>query len=319
MNTFDTEQTQCVICGTTEGQVEASGVDYIYEGSSQICVAWRCTNCGHIYLNPRPTVNSIPILYPENYASFSGKFTEESKVISRLKEYIMMRRIRKFLKDLPAGARFLDIGCGDGQLLEAVKRQFPSIEVQGLDWRFEPEARRRLEAQGIILHESRLETADLPTSHFDLVTMNQLIEHLWQPRECLEMVRRILSPLGWLVLATPDVEGYDRQFFISGLWGGYYFPRHLNLFSRRLLLRLLTDCGLETIESCNLVAPVVWCYSLKAFTKIRFPSARWLHRICDVHNVPLMAIFTLLDMVAILFRVSTSNQTLVARPIQTQP
>lgn len=319
MNTFDTEQTHCVICRATEGQAEASGVDYIYEGSSQISVAWRCAGCGHIYLNPRPTPNSISVLYPSNYASFSGKFTEGSWLTSRLKEYVMMRRLRKYLDDLPSGARFIDIGCGDGQLLEAVKRRSPSLEVHGLDWRFEPKVRSRLEGQGIVLHESRLETANLPASHFDLVTMNQLIEHLWQPRECLTMVSKTLTPVGRLLLATPDVDGYDRQYFNSGLWGGYYFPRHLNLFSRSLLSKLLFECGLETVESQVLVAPVVWCYSFKALAKTRFPSAKWLHQVCDVHNVALMGALTLLDLLAIVSGVRTSNQALVARRNQIQP
>lgn len=318
MKNFLTEGTQCIICGTTEGEIEASGIDYVYEGSSQPCTAICCANCGHIYLNPRPTADSVPILYPANYASFSGKFTNGNRLIASLKEYVMMRRIRRFLKDLPPGAKFLDIGSGDGQLLEAIKRQFPEIEVHGLDWRFEPNLRSRLQSLGICLHESLFESTDLAGNRFDLITMNQLIEHLWEPRECLKKVGHILSNEGRLVLTTPNVDGYDRQLFRSGLWGGYYFPRHLNLFSGKLLQVLIAECGLETIARDDLVAPIVWCYSLKAFTKARLPRLKWLHRACDTHNVPLIALATLLDLTAKLFRVPTSNQVLVARLVPTR-
>lgn len=314
LNNFDTERTCCVVCGSSEGKAEASGIDYIYEGSSQICTAWRCTGCGHIYLNPRPTTDAIGVLYPPNYASFSGKFTNGNTALSRLKEHIQMRRINKLLSRLPKGARYLDIGCGDGQLLEAVKRSFPEMEVHGLDWKFEPEVRRRLAALNIVLHESLLEDANLPASYFDLVTMNQLIEHLWDPRKCLSMVHRILSPQGRLILATPNIQGYDRRLFRTGLWGGYYFPRHLNLFDRPLLVRLLSECGLETIHSRSLVAPVIWCYSLKALMKSRFPSVHWAHRLFDVHNLPLMAVFTVMDLLAIFLEIPTSNQEIVAQP-----
>lgn len=313
MSDFIVQPTRCAICGSSEGDVEATGCDYIYGGSSQTCVAVRCAGCGHVYLNPRPIPAEAGVLYPANYASFSGKFTHGNSWLARAKEHIMMRRVRKLLAGLPAGARFLDIGCGDGQLLEAVKRQFPGLEVHGLDWRFSPEVRARLAAMGIVLHESMLENAELPESGFDLVTMNQLIEHLWEPADCLRMVRRILAPQGRLALTTPNIDGYDRRFFKSGLWGGYYFPRHLNLFSRSSIGRLMSDCGLEVEEYRSLVAPVVWCYSLKAWVRTRFPANRRLYDACDVHNIPLMALFTAADMFAIVLGVPTSNQSLVVR------
>ena len=101
--------------------------------------------------------------------------------------------------------------------MRAARRKFPEIEVHGLDWKFEPEVRRQLEALNIVTHESLLEDANLPASYFDLITMNQLIEHLWDPRECLSMVRRILSHRGRLILATPNIHGYDRRLFRAGL------------------------------------------------------------------------------------------------------
>lgn len=316
MNEFVTETTNCVICGSSDGQVEASGYDYVYRGSTQIATAWRCSGCGHVYLNPRPTSAGIAVLYPNNYASFSGKFTRGNSVLTVMKEFIMMRRITRLLNELPKNAKFLDVGCGDGQLLEAVKNRFPDMEVHGLDWRFEPDARYRLMNNGIILHESMLERAELPEASFDLITMNQLIEHLWEPRDCLLMVRRILSPSGRLYLTTPDVDGYDRKLFKQGLWGGYYFPRHINLFSKPLLHQLLADCGLEIDEFKNLVAPVVWCYSLKAWLQIRFPAYKRLYNAIDVHNLLLMAFFTMVDFGAIILGLTTSNQALVAHPVK---
>ena len=312
LNTFRTEKTSCVICGATDGCAEANGIDYIYEGSAQMCIAWRCTECAHVYLNPRPVIDSIDTLYPSNYPSFSGKFTNNN-VLKRIKDFIQIHRIQQLLNKLPPGAKFIDIGCGDGQFLEVIKKKFPELEVHGLDWKFGLDVRQRLEAQNIVLHESLVENAKLPTSYFDLVTMNQLIEHVWEPRKCLSVVRQILSSHGQLVLTTPNIQGYDRQFFSTGLWGGYYFPRHLNFFNRSLLERLLDECGLETIQSRSLVAPIIWCYSIKSLAKTRFPKMNRLHRFVDVHNVVLMAFFTMLDLFMIFFRVSTSNQEVRAQ------
>lgn len=313
MKRFKTEKTACLICGEAAGQIEATGLDYIYGGSIQLSEALRCSGCGHIYLNPRPTTDSVSILYPANYASFSGKFTNKNGLIGELKQRVMLKRVHKYLADLPPGAKFLDLGCGDGQLLEAVKRRFPAIEVHGLDWQFSPDLSSHLKSLGIHLHESLLENADLTGNKFDLITMNQLIEHLWQPRECLQTIQKALAPDGLLILTTPNADGYDRKLFRSGLWGGYYFPRHLNIFDSGNLKRLIAECGFETISREDLVAPVVWCYSFKALMVVRFPAHTWLHRMCDTHNIPLLAMATTVDLAAKLFGAATSNQMLVAR------
>ena len=84
-------------------------------------------------------------------------------------------------------------------------------------------------------------------------------------------------------------------------------------------MRLLAECGLEIIYSRSLVAPVIWCYSLKAFVKRNFPSANWTNRFFDVNNLPLIAVFTAMDLTAILLRIPTSNQEMVAQQTELQP
>jgi SAM-dependent methyltransferase len=225
----------------------------------------------------------------------------------------MLNRFRAFLAEVPDGGSYLDLGCGDGQLLEAVKRVRPNIQVHGLDWKFVPSLRERLESSGIILHESTLERAALPTRHFDLITMNQLIEHVWDPRSCLSTIERSLSGSGKLLIATPNADGYDRRFFRRTSWGGYYFPRHLNLFNKSSLATLVAQSGMSVVKCENLLAPVVWCYSLKASALLRFPKSEWLHRFFDLQNVSLLAFFAGLDAIAIAAGAETSNQMLIAR------
>lgn len=314
MMDFPTESTHCVVCGCAEGKVEARGRDYIYHGSEQLLGAMRCAGCGHVYLNPRPAPSALAVLYPSNYASFDGKFIRRRSPLSWLKERVMLARIDPLLERLPPGGGFLDVGCGDGQLLEAVRRRHPDVKVHGLDWKFSPDRRKTLEGLGIVLHESRLEQATLPAGQFHLVTLNQIIEHLWEPRACLATLHRALAPEGRLAIATPNVDGYDRHLFRDGTWGGYYFPRHLNVFSEHSIRRLLEDCGFVVEQARSLVAPVVWCYSLKAATQLRFPAAAWLQRLCDVGNVPLLALFAGIDLIAMSFGAKTSNQSVVARP-----
>ena len=91
----------------------------------------------HIYLNPRPKIKDISIIYPKNYASFSGKFSKQNPILTKIKDSVLLSRFSMFGAKLPENARILEIGCGDGQLLKAIKRKHMSFEVTGLDWKYQ--------------------------------------------------------------------------------------------------------------------------------------------------------------------------------------
>src|SRR5436190_11088109 len=100
--------------------------------------------------------------------------------------------------------RLLDIGCSEGRFGAAVKEMLPLCEV----WGVEPSAaaaaaKTRLDR----VFTSRIEELqELPDGHFDVVTMNDVLEHLPYSEPALELVRRVLKPDGRLVLSLPNVR-----------------------------------------------------------------------------------------------------------------
>lgn len=305
------EQTDCIICRSKSARTEARGRDFIYGCGEDVFSAVRCLDCGHIYLNPRPAPEAIGVIYPPAYATFSGKFS--GSAIQRVKNGVTFGRLRKIVGRLSPHMRIIDIGCGDGELLLTIREHLRHGELFGLDWKFPQNVRDRLEGHGIHLVEARMEEAELPAAHFDLVVMNQLIEHLWDPRAALASIRHALKPTGLLLLSTPNIDGYDRHLFGEGLWGGYYFPRHLNLFSEQSLRRLLQESGFEPLIHRDLVAPLVWLYSLRAWIQTRTPSLRGVEKLLEPSNLPLLFLLATLDFIASRFGETTSNQNVLAR------
>lgn len=158
-----------------------------------------------------------------------------------------------------------------------------------------------------------IEDVDISDQSFDVITMNQLIEHLWDPRRALERCRHALKPRGWLVIETPNPDGYDRCLpFRAGAWGSYYWPQHLNLFSRSHLTTLVEEAGLRVVQWKPLLAPTCWTYSVRSVAMRVGYRGRLLHRILSDANPPALAFFAAIDLAAVTAGATPSNQKLIA-------
>lgn len=113
--------------------------------------------------------------------------------------------------DLRAGLRVLDIGCGTGNLVVAVRRRYPDVEVVGLDpdVRALDRAHRKAARAGLAVRLDQGYAQEMPYADgaFDRVLSSLMFHHLGQAAKegMLAEVRRVLRPGGLLVLA--DFEG----------------------------------------------------------------------------------------------------------------
>ncbi len=272
----------------------------------------RCLFCGHIYLSPRPTASAASIIYPDNHLSFAGTIAK-SIIMSRVKKFAILRRLRSLLTTAPR-VRILEIGFGDGELLLGIRGRLPDAELEGLDFHVHPDVARDLRSKGIRLIEGMAEDVRLNENYYDLIIMNQLIEHLWDVDKVLQDCLKALKPSGFLSIETPDSAGYDRYIFRKGLWGSYYYPRHLNLFSQSGLRKVLERTGFQVVKNYNTVAPVCWVFTMNSIAG-RYPAWCWLRKIFTVTNVAPIAVFTLIDLLALGVRFHSSNQRVVARRV----
>src|SRR5262249_30831259 len=150
----------CVACGSTvAAPVLTDAEDWEYRVPGRFRFV-RCGDCGLVYMSPRPGRDELLRFYPADYHAYERP---TSRLFSSLDGMKLRRRVRGYLAHLGSGRRILDVGCGDGALLEEFRRHGCSI-LAGVD--FSPlvgDAEGRFD-----FFRGTLEEAPWPDASFDL-------------------------------------------------------------------------------------------------------------------------------------------------------
>ncbi|HYM54513.1 MAG TPA: class I SAM-dependent methyltransferase [Solirubrobacteraceae bacterium] len=97
--------------------------------------------------------------------------------------------------------RWLDIGCGRGDLLRRIRDEWEPAELWGIDpidW-LDDDLRADVNFQALAAEQA----VDLPV--FDRVMMVEVIEHLEAPWSALRQAARLVAPGGRIVVSTPNL------------------------------------------------------------------------------------------------------------------
>lgn len=109
-----------------------------------------------------------------------------------------------------AATRVLEVGCGDGVLLEAVTRSPRGTlqQVAGVDLSFSRLERARGRVSGLFACASAT-ALPIRSGSFDRVICAEVLEHLIDPGAALAELARVLAPSGRLLISVP-VVGWSR-------------------------------------------------------------------------------------------------------------
>lgn len=283
----------CCLCGVEDADPVGVGEDFEYRTSPDTFLAVRCRRCRLVYLNPRPADDEAGRIYPDHYHAFDFK-PEEFGLVYGVRRRLEARRALGWCHSLPADARILDVGCGDGfhlRLLRDYGQPGWALEGVDTDERAVAAARRT----GLTVHRGRVEELDLPAGCYHLVLMVMTVEHLADPVRVLRAVGRLLVPGGRVVIVTDNAGSPDFRLFGGRHWGGYHFPRHLVLFDKRTLAGLAEAVGLTAESVRSTFSPVNWTYSVRNWLD-DWGWPRWLVNRFSLRSAPVLALFTLLDL-----------------------
>lgn len=119
--------------------------------------------------------------------------------------------VNRLVKTHIRGLNVLDIGCGDGVLLERIARSKPS-HATGVDLNEDAIAYARKKTEHIphLTFFSGSATALPVADHsFDTIVCSEVIEHLSHPEMLLNEIQRVWTGKGIVVLTTPIRLAYQ--------------------------------------------------------------------------------------------------------------
>jgi len=222
----------------------------------------RCLGCGLAYVNPRPTAAEIGRYYPDDYHTARGA----GGLVQRLEDAWRRRQfaeVTRWLAGLrPRRGRLLDVGCGSGELLEALRAD--GWRVSGV----EPSARSAGIARaqrGLDVQAAAFDDAELVDGSFEVVVFAAALEHLHDPLAALTRARRLLAPDGLVaVMNLPRLDAPQARLF-GGRWVGLDLPRHLYHFEPGTFAATARRAGLRVIATepySRRHSPAFWTASL---------------------------------------------------------
>jgi len=223
------EEVDCPLCK------ESKNIPLHQEGSFQMV---RCSSCQFIYLNPRPTSESLTHFYQHYLPEDSSSIQSWGRMMEPV-----FHRAANLLRQHRRNGRLLDVGTGFGFFMNEMKNKGWEVTGVEISQKAIDYARNSL---GLTIHLGPLEKANFPNQHFDVVTAFYVIEHLPDPMTFLKECCRILKPGGILLLRYPHTTPIKNFLSIFGILNRLYdLPAHLSDFSPEMIQRCLESIGFE--------------------------------------------------------------------------
>jgi SAM-dependent methyltransferase len=292
------EGTACPTCGLNDAALLRYGRDRLFGRPGWYRVV-RCNSCSTEYLNPRPTEEALRVHYPADYLPVRTpeatppllRWLSRVAIAARWSAYLGM--VEKVMGTIPADARVVDVGCGLNDLLARLQE---TRGCRGIGVDINPEVvdyiRNNLRMPAVL---GTLRSARLESDSFDLVTMNQYLEHEPQPLETLREARRISRKGAHLVVEVPYCAGVPARLFGS-CWSQLDVPRHLVFYTPETLKDILARSGYRLVHVQPFGAPFsmgITVLQSLGFTKLGRLTALDVCLI-TLAGLPLLPLFPLL-------------------------
>jgi SAM-dependent methyltransferase len=193
--------------------------------------------------------------------------------------------LEKILRSLPPG-RFLDMGCGQGSVLNQLKDYHKPFGLEYDDGARSVAKNRGIPCEGIDLNVA----SDLPfEGEFDYILISEVCEHLLDPRNAFALAHKYLKKGGIFIVTVPNsIPLRVRLRLILGLTSDWiHYPSgdteqtgHIRFYTFTSLRRLAEQQGFHFIKSRG----VSWRFNGPIWGRAFFWVARFFGSRDGIHK-----------------------------------
>ncbi len=234
----DIEHVSCPLCSSTSHR--------FYDKLNNWNIV-ACNTCDLKFTNPRPTLESLPTYYSEEYFQDErhvGKFYDKEGGIKKADTSPYINRIQDVENFSKQRGKLLELGAARGGFINVLQKR--GWNVKGIDISQDAVdfGRKELNLDMFCGH-----FADFPDNEmFDVICMYQTLEHVPDPGLVIEKSYKILNTNGLFIAEIPNINSFDMKISKERKRLSYDLPRHLNHFSEKVLTRHLEQNGFRIIH-----------------------------------------------------------------------
>lgn len=260
---------RCPYCQAAHRELAYRGVeDWTFDCAPGKWDYWKCTECGSLYLDPRPTAASIGRAYVQYYThdrAAGDAWSEQVKtrvrhtcylawygldlrprlplppllypLLSPLRRSVAEPFLLRALGRLPPG-RLIDVGCGNGATMAAARQL--GWAVQGLE--IDRQAVERARASGLDVMQSDYLALEAVQDTYDCLVCSHVIEHVHAPLRLIRAIYGALKPGGVALISLPNARSIVLE-AVGENWRGLEAPRHLAIPSASMIRKLFEALG----------------------------------------------------------------------------
>jgi 2-polyprenyl-3-methyl-5-hydroxy-6-metoxy-1,4-benzoquinol methylase len=238
---FEERRETCAWCESKRLGVKLRTTDLLQHKPGKF-VLESCQDCGHIFQNPRLSLEGLDFYYRDCYDGL-GEKNMDSMFEGNRAGYAGRAEL---VASICSPSQWLDVGTGHGHFPRDAKKVLPDTEFDGLDM---TEGVELAQQDDRIRHAYRGNFPDLVdelSGRYDVISMYHYLEHTLDPKKELAAAAAVLPAGGHLAIELPDPESRWGR-LLGRWWLPWLQPQHLNLIPIGNLRKELAELGFTIV------------------------------------------------------------------------
>jgi 2-polyprenyl-3-methyl-5-hydroxy-6-metoxy-1,4-benzoquinol methylase len=224
----------------------------------------ECTDCKIAFTEPAPSLPDY-----EKMDFHSGEDLENAERLTRVEELdsdwqvLIKLQAKMIAKHFKKDSKILEIGCGEGILLDELKK-LGFVDVAGV----EPSRTGAVRAgkRGLKVKNDYF-SREVVAEQYDLILMSHVFEHIEKPQDFIEELNAALSAGGALMFTQTNFRGIIPR-YLKENWYAWVPDQHFWHFTLEGMRLMFAKRNFRLLDSTytSLVHPHNWLYRLSNIT-----------------------------------------------------